>query len=120
MIDDADIDKILISNNISFCKKAIKYFIGDKDNEKVKPLCTMLPKMNGYTKSFNETKYIFFLIKFLEIFGNLLIYFTNTNIYTNQVYKFKQKYVCRWPVENQNMFCRQAPLNIDIMSMINF
>ena len=52
----------------------------------------------------------------------LLIYFAITNIYNkkNTSYKFKQKYVCRWPVENQNMFCRQAPLNIDIMSVINF
>ena len=37
----------------------------------------------------------------------------------NTSYRFKQKYVCRWQVENQNMFCRQAPLNIDIMSLIN-
>ena len=46
--------------------------------------------------------------------------YTVINIKRNTSYKFKQKYVCRWPVENQNMFCRQAPLNIDIMSMINF
>ena len=27
-IDDVDIDKILISSNISFCKKSFKYLIG--------------------------------------------------------------------------------------------
>ena len=54
------------------------------------------------------------------IFIYLII--SQTQIYTiiNTSYKFKQKYVCRWPVENQNMSCRQAPLNIDIMSMKNF
>ena len=53
------------------------------------------------------------------IFIYLLIYFANTNIYKkNTSYKFKQKYVCRGPLENQNMFWHQAPLNI--MSVINF
>ena len=58
------------------------------------------------------------LILFLFIY----LFISQTRIYTiiNTSYKFKQKYVCRWPVENQNMSCRQAPLNIDIMSMKNF
>ena len=61
MIDD---DK-----KVPFGKKGFRYFIGYKDNEKGKPLSTKLPKMRGYTKIFNETKYISFLIKddkFLE------------------------------------------------------
>ena len=31
-------------------KKGLKYFIGNKDDEKVKPMCIMLPKMSGYIK----------------------------------------------------------------------
>ena len=62
-IDDVNIDKKFISNKIYFCKKGLKYFTGYKDNEKVKPLCTMLPTMRGYTKRFNETKYMSLLIK---------------------------------------------------------
>ena len=38
---------IIISNKVSFGKKGFKYFIDYKDNDKVKPFCIMLPKMNG-------------------------------------------------------------------------
>ena len=52
----------------------------------------------------------------------IYLFILQTQIYTiiNTSYKFKQKYVRRWPVKNQNMSCREAPLNIDIMSMKNF
>ena len=40
-----------------------KYFIGYKDDEKVVPLCVMLPKMSRYTKSFDKTKEVFFIKK---------------------------------------------------------
>ena len=45
--DDVDIDKILISNNISI---SYNYFIVYKVNEKAEPLCTIIPKMSAYTK----------------------------------------------------------------------
>ena len=32
-------------------------------DEKVKPLCIILPKMSDYAKSFDETKYMSFLIE---------------------------------------------------------
>ena len=48
MLDDVDINKIIVFKKVSFGKKKkIKYFIGHKDNEKVKPLCAMLPKISG-------------------------------------------------------------------------
>ena len=50
-------------------KKSFKYYFGYKCNEKVKPLCIMLPKISGYRKSFNETRYISFLIKDDESLG---------------------------------------------------
>ena len=59
-IDDVDIEKIWISNKIYFRKKGFKYFIGYKDNENVKPLYIILPKMRGYSERFNETKYMSF------------------------------------------------------------
>ena len=52
-------------------KKGFKYLIGLKDNGKVKPLCMMLLKKCGYTKSFNGTKYISFLIKDNELLKNI-------------------------------------------------
>ena len=55
------------------------------------------------------------------LFIYLLIYFPNTNIYNKKIQVINlNKYVCRGSVENQNMFCCQAPLNIEIVSVINF
>ena len=48
-IKNMDINKIGISNKVSFGKKFFKYFIGYKDGKK--------------NETFDETKYISFLIK---------------------------------------------------------
>ena len=53
----------MVSNKASFGKKSFKYFIGYKDAKKIRPLCLFLPKMCAYRREFDETKYIFFLIK---------------------------------------------------------
>ena len=42
-IKNADVIKIVVSNKVSFWKKGFKYFIGYKDNKKIKPLCIFLP-----------------------------------------------------------------------------
>ena len=59
LIDDADIDKIIVRNKVSLSKKGFKWSIGYKDNEKVKLLCIMLPKMNGHGKNINAIKCFF-------------------------------------------------------------
>ena len=41
-------------------------------NDKVKLWCIMLPKMSGYAESFDETKYISFLIKDEELLKNTI------------------------------------------------
>ena len=41
----------MISKKISFAKNGLKCFICYKDDEKVMPLCIILPKMSGYIKS---------------------------------------------------------------------
>ena len=57
-----DIDKILISNKISFGEKNYKYFIGYTDDDyKIKPL-QILPKTSAYEKIYDsEIKWIYFL-----------------------------------------------------------
>ena len=60
---DVDIDKMLISNKISFGEKRFQYFIGYKDSGKGKVSFIILPKMHGYVNSFDETKYISFFDK---------------------------------------------------------
>ena len=52
---DLDIEKVLVSNKISFGEKNDKYFIGYLYNDhKVKPLHIMLPKTSTYVKSYNR------------------------------------------------------------------
>ena len=60
-----DIEKVLVSNKISFGAKNYKYFIGYLyNNHKVKPLHIMLPKTSTYVKSFDgQTKWMYFLIE---------------------------------------------------------
>ena len=56
-IIEVNIGKIVISIKVSHGKKG---FIGYKDDDKIKRLCIMLPKMSGYLKCFDENKYVFF------------------------------------------------------------
>ena len=62
---DANIEKVLVSNKISFGEKNYKYFIGYLYNDnKVKPLHRMFPKTSGYVKSYDgQTNWMYFLIK---------------------------------------------------------
>ena len=55
---DVDIEKVLVSNKITFGEKNYKYFIGYLyDNHKDKPLHIMLPKTDAYVKSYvGQTK----------------------------------------------------------------
>ena len=80
-IYDVDINKIIVSNNIFLGKKGFKYFIGYEDNDKVTPLYIMLPKMSGYRRNYNETKYMSFLVNendLLERFNEIWDKFSNT------------------------------------------
>ena len=62
---DVDIEKVLLSNKISFGEKNYKYFIGYLYNDhKVKPLHIMLPKTSAYVRSYDgQTKWMYFLIE---------------------------------------------------------
>ena len=58
-LGDVDIEKVLVSNKISFSEKNYKYFIGYLYNgNKVKASNIMLPKISSYV----ETKWTYFLI----------------------------------------------------------
>ena len=55
-LGDVDIEKVLLSNKISFGEKNYKCFIryfynNNNNNNKVKPLHIMLPKTSAYVKS---------------------------------------------------------------------
>ena len=57
VLDLVDIDKIVIPDKFKHSDKRYKYFIGYKDDDIIRPLCIVLPQMNGYIKYFdNEGK----------------------------------------------------------------
>ena len=60
-----DIEKVLVSNKISFGEKNYKHFIGYLfDDNEIQPLHIMLPKTSAYVKSHDvQTKSMYFLIE---------------------------------------------------------
>lgn len=61
---------MVISNKVLYGKKSILILYlpySCKDDGKTKPLYIGLPKINGYFKCFDETKYKAFLIKDEEL-----------------------------------------------------
>ena len=63
LLGDEDIEKVLVSNKVSFGEKNYKCFIGYLyDNHKVRPLHIMLPKTTAYVKRYGgQTKWMHFL-----------------------------------------------------------
>ena len=49
-LDLVDIGKIVVSDRFKHSEEGCKYFIGYQEDEIVKPLCIILPQMNGYIK----------------------------------------------------------------------
>ena len=59
-----DADQIVVSHKFKLTDDVFKYFIGYKEGEIVKPLCIILPQMNGYIKYFKtRDKNMSYLIK---------------------------------------------------------
>ena len=67
-LDTVTVDKIVVSDKFKHSEEGYKYFIGYKEDEIIKPLCIILPQMNGYIKYFeNGGKNMSFLIKNDEV-----------------------------------------------------
>ena len=67
-LDTVDTDKIVVSDRFRHSGEGFKYFVGYQEDEIVKPLCIILPQMNGYIKYFeNGGKNMSFLIKNNEV-----------------------------------------------------
>ena len=63
-----NVDQIVVSDKFKHNNEGFKYFIGYQEGEIVKPLCIILPQLNGYIKNFeNEGKNMSFLIKYEEV-----------------------------------------------------
>ena len=48
------VDRIAVSDKIKHSDEGFKYFIDFKQRKIVKPLCIILPEMNGYIKYFDN------------------------------------------------------------------
>ena len=63
MTKNIDINKIVVSNEVSFGKKDFKYFIGHKDATRSRPSCILFSEMSPCRRNFDKTKGMYFLIK---------------------------------------------------------
>ena len=54
LLDSVDLSKIVVSSRWKLNDTTYKYFCGYLNNDVVKPLCVILPQMNGYIKYFDD------------------------------------------------------------------
>ena len=54
MLDSVDLSKIVVSSRWKLNDTTYKYFYGYLNNDVIKPLCVILPQMNGYIKYFDD------------------------------------------------------------------
>ena len=67
-LDSVTTDKIVVSDKFRHSEEGYKYFTCYQEDEIIRPLCIILPQMNGYIKYFeNGGKNMFFLIKNDEV-----------------------------------------------------
>ena len=62
-----NVDQIVVSDKFKHNNEGFKHFINYQKSEIVKPLCIILPQMNGYIKYFeNGSKNMSFLLKMMK------------------------------------------------------
>ena len=100
-LDSVDTGKIAVSNKFKHSEEGFKYFIGYQEDKVVRPLCIILPEMNGYIKCVeNGGKNMSFLIKNSEVWekyediwdvikNKLNIKFHSQPVYENKYLKAK-------------------------------
>ena len=54
LLDSIDLSKIVVSSRWKLNDTTYKYFCGYLNNDVIKPLCVILPQMNGYIKYFDD------------------------------------------------------------------
>ena len=54
LLDSVDLSKIVVLSRWKLNDTTYKYFCGYLNNEVIKPLCVILPQMNGYIKYFDD------------------------------------------------------------------
>ena len=68
-LDSVDLNKIVVSKKWKIDDATYKYFCGYLNNDVIKPLCVILPQMNGYIKYFNDGKNMSFVTDDEKVYG---------------------------------------------------
>ena len=69
--DDIDVNKILVSKKEPYAtKNSSKYFIGNNDNDVIRPLCVRLPQITGYARKFDENATMSFRVNNIQLLKN--------------------------------------------------
>ena len=89
-INDIDINKVVVSNKLSLGKQDFRYFIGCKDDKKIRTLSIFIPKRSPYRIAFDETECIYFMIKEKNVFVKYLQSWEKVN---NIIKKFNSELI---------------------------
>ena len=54
LLDSVDLSKIVVSNRCKINDKTYNFFCGYLNNNSIKPLCIILPQVDGYIKYFKD------------------------------------------------------------------
>ena len=68
LLDSVDLSKIVVSSKWKLNDTTYKYFCGYLNNDVIKPLCVILPQMNGYIKYFDDGEKICRLLQMMKKF----------------------------------------------------
>ena len=68
LLDSVDLSKIVVSSKWKLNDITYKYFCGYLNNDVIKPLCIILPQMNGYIKYFEDSGKICHLLQMMKKF----------------------------------------------------
>ena len=83
-----DINKIVVSNEVTLGKKDFKYFIGYKDAKIIKHSCIFFPKVTAYKKDFDKDKCMSFSEEYLKIWekvsNNIKKQFNSEPVYSKK------------------------------------
>ena len=94
LLDSIDLSKIVVSKKWKIDDKTYRYFCGYLNNDVIKPLCVILPQMNGYIKylfmkidfTVNHVRDDIYLVAKLKIFNKI-----NKTTFTNNAILMEKK-----------------------------
>ena len=67
-LGDININKVILPEEFPCSNRSSKYFVGYKNNEKVRLLQVLLSKISNYGKRFDDDKTILFIYLFIYLF----------------------------------------------------